>query len=175
MSGAGFDRAAIVRALEAVGRRLDAEGLVGDVYVLGGSALALAYDRARVTRDVDAVFEPKQVVYEAARRVAEEQGLPPGWLNDGVKGFLPGPDPYQGTAFEVPGLRVQTASAEMLLALKVLAHRVGEDDDDLRLLAERLDLATPAAVLDLAESILGPRRLTASARFFVEAVLQPEP
>lgn len=28
----------------------------------------------------------------------------------------------------MPGLRVQTASAETLLALKVLAHRVGEDD-----------------------------------------------
>lgn len=34
MSPAGFDRDAIVRALEAVGRRLDAEGLVGDVYVV---------------------------------------------------------------------------------------------------------------------------------------------
>lgn len=71
-------------------------------------------------------------------------------------------------------MRVQTASAEMLLALKVLAHRVGDDDDDVRVLARRLGLRTPTAVLDLVESILGPNRLTAAAAFSVAAALQPE-
>jgi hypothetical protein len=38
--------------------------------------MALAYSTRRATRDLDAVFEPKQVIYEIARRVADRHGLP---------------------------------------------------------------------------------------------------
>lgn len=55
--------------------------------------MALAYRTRRVTRDVAAVFEPKAAVYDAARRVAQPRGLDDDWLDDAVKGFLPGPDP----------------------------------------------------------------------------------
>jgi len=48
----------------------------------------MAYDARRATRDIDAVFEPKTVIYEAAAEVAERRGLPPGWLNDAVKALL---------------------------------------------------------------------------------------
>jgi hypothetical protein len=98
-------------------------------------------------------------------------GLPPDWLNDAVKGFLPGPDPYDGPAFDLPGLRVQAASPQMLLALKVLAARVGEDDEDVAQLAALLGLPSAGEVVDLVEDIVGAERLTARSRFFVEAVL----
>jgi hypothetical protein len=42
----------------------------------------LAYDVQRVTRDVDARFVPHGIVLEEARRVAEDLGLPPWWLNE---------------------------------------------------------------------------------------------
>jgi hypothetical protein len=45
-----------------------------------------------VTRDLDAVFIPSDVVRQAAAAVAEREGLAEDWLNDAVKGFLPGPD-----------------------------------------------------------------------------------
>lgn len=168
-----MDREDIVAALEAMGRRLVERGLQGDLYLVGGAALALAYDARRSTRDVDAVFEPKVALYEAAAEVAEEQGLAPDWLNDGVKGFLPGPDLFSGSVVELPGLRVQAASPQMLLALKVLAHRVGTDDADVRFLAGLLGLRTADRVLDLVEQVLGAGRLTPQAQFFVEAVMEP--
>jgi hypothetical protein len=56
-------------------------------------------------------------------------------LNDAVKGFLAGEDPEATPILDLAGLRCQAASARTLLALKVLAHRVGEDEDDLRLSA----------------------------------------
>ena len=34
-------------------------------------AIALAFDARRITRDIDAVFEPKSEVYSAAREVAD--------------------------------------------------------------------------------------------------------
>ncbi|SRR5216683_8371116 len=52
-----------LRLASAVARR----GVVADVFVVGGAAMALAYDAARVTRDVDAVFKPHGIVLEEAR------------------------------------------------------------------------------------------------------------
>jgi hypothetical protein len=163
----------IVDALTGVGRVLDGRGLTGEVYLVGGAAIALAYDTRRSTRDVDAVFEPKIAVYEAADQVARERGLPPGWLNDAVKGFLAGPDPEAASVLDVPGLRAMAASARMLLALKVLAHRVGEDEDDVRLLARELGLTHAEQVLAVAEETFGDR-LEPAARFFVEELLGTE-
>lgn len=162
-------RAEIVDLLQMLAERLAAKGLEGEMYVVGGAAIALAFDERRSTRDVDAVFEPKRAIYDAAAEIADELGLPEGWLNDAVKGFLTGPDEEATPVLELPGLRVATASPRILLAMKVLAHRVGEDDADVRLLAGQLGLKTAAAVLDVAAEVYGDR-LDAAARFFVEEV-----
>ena len=106
-------------------------------------------------------------IYAAAAEVSERLGLPPGWLNDAVKGFLAGDDPEAAPVLDVPGLRCLAASPRMLLALKVLAHRIGEDEDDVRLLARRLQIDTAAEVLALSEEVFGDR-LDPAARFFVE-------
>jgi hypothetical protein len=132
---------------------------------------ALAFDERRATRDIDAVFVPKSEVYDAARRVGAERGLPDGWLSDAVKGFLTGADAEATEVLDLPGLRCQVASPRVLLALKVLAHRVGEDDDDVRLLARHLGLPDAAAVLDAVTEVAGAQRLTAQAQFFVEQVI----
>ena len=162
-----MQREEIVAALSALGARLSDRGIEGELYVVGGAAIAIAFDARRATRDVDAVFEPKQEVYAAADEVGSALGLPPGWLNDGVKGFVAGPDRDASTVLEVPGLRVLVASPRILLAMKVLAHRIGEDDDDVRLLAGALGLSDAAGVLAVAEEVYGDR-LDAAARFFVE-------
>jgi len=162
-----MQREEIVAALTALGARLSERGIDGEVYVVGGAAIAMAFDARRATRDIDAVFEPKQAIYAAADEVGAELGLPLGWLNDGVKGFFAGPDDEASTVLEVPGLRVLVASPRILLAMKVLAHRIGEDDDDVRLLARELRLHDADSVLAVAEEVYGDR-LDAAARFFVE-------
>lgn len=164
-----MDRAEILAALTDLAGELEARGIVGEMYVVGGAAITLAYDARRSTRDIDAVFEPKLAVYEAAAIVAARRGLPVGWLNDAVKGFLEGPDPAAAPVLELPGLRCQAASPGVLLALKVLAHRAGEDEADVRLLAAELGLTTADEVLAVAEATFGDR-LDAAARFFVEQI-----
>jgi hypothetical protein len=162
-----MDRDEIINSLTALAAELDRNGISAEMYVVGGAAIALAFDERRATRDIDAVFEPKSRVYEAAAVVAEERGLPAGWLNDAVKGFLAGPDPAASPILDLPGLRCLTASPEILLALKVLAHRAGEDEADVRLLAAELDLDHAEQVLEVAERAFGGR-LDPAARFFVE-------
>lgn len=165
-----MDRDEIVEALTALAAELHGRGISGEMYVVGGAAIALAFDERRATRDIDAVFEPKAAVYEAAAAVADRRGLPAGWLNDAVKGFLAGEDPAAAPVLELPGLRCLAASPRVLLALKVLAHRVGEDEDDVRLLAGQLGLTSAAEVLAVAEETFGDR-LDPAARFFVEEIL----
>lgn len=169
-----MDREEILASLEALAAVLHERGVTGELYVVGGAAIALAYDERRSTRDVDGVFEPKMVVYEAAGEVARRRGLPVGWLNDAVKGFLAGEDREATPVLEVPGLRCLAASPRMLLSLKVLAHRVGEDEDDLLLLARELGLTQAEEVLALAEDTFGDQ-LDAAARFFVEQVMGTAP
>lgn len=164
-----MDRDEIINALGALAVELERRGVSAEMYVVGGAAIALAFDERRSTRDIDAVFEPKGVVYDAAAVVAEQRALPGGWLNDAVKGFLAGEDPAAAPVLDLPGLRCLAASPQMLLALKVLAHRVGEDEADVRLLAAELGLETAEEVLVIAERTYGDR-LDPAARFFVEQI-----
>jgi hypothetical protein len=53
-----LDRRAIEGAFHRLGDRLVRRGVIADVYVFGGAAMALAYDARRATRDIDAVFKP---------------------------------------------------------------------------------------------------------------------
>lgn len=164
-----MDRDDILDALTRLGERLDARGLRADLYVVGGAAMALAYDMRRTTKDVDAVFEPKAEVYREAIALAPDLGLPADWLNDGVKGFLLSQDAGACDAFEAHGIRVQVGSPEMLLVLKCLAHRM-EDEPDARVLADLAGLRTAEEVLDHVVRIAGESRVTAQTQFFVEQV-----
>lgn len=105
--------------LTELGARLDARGIEARLFLVGGAAMALAYSRDRVTRDLDAVFEPKREVYDEGARVANDFGLPENWLNDSVKGLLPDRSPpIEGTgSFAAAGIRVGGASSEYLFAM----------------------------------------------------------
>jgi predicted nucleotidyltransferase len=145
--GVLFDRAGLERAFTALGERLARRGVVADVFVVGGAAMALAYDATRVTRDVDARFVPHGIVLEEARRVADELGLPPWWLNEQATAYISGKDdPGKRRVFDHPGLRVMAASPEHVFAMKALAART-RDIDDLRLLAGMIGVETADAAL----------------------------
>jgi hypothetical protein len=110
-----MDRAEIVDLLTRLAGRLAERGVRGEMYVVGGAAIALAYDERRSTHDIDAVFEPRMVIYDEAAALATELDLPQGWLNDAVKGFLTGPDAEAVSILDLPGLAVATASPRILL------------------------------------------------------------
>ena len=85
-----LDRVQLERAFTALGERLVRRGVVADVFVVGGAAMALAYDATRVTRDVDSLFVPHGVVLEEARNVAQDLGLPAWWLNEQAGVYISG-------------------------------------------------------------------------------------
>ncbi len=164
-----LSREEIVRYLSALAERLARRGIQGEMYLVGGAAMALAYDARRATRDVDAVFAPKEEVYRAAREVAEEYGLPEGWLSDAVKGFLAGPDPEAAPVLDLPGLRVLAASPRYLLAMKCLAAR-REDEEDIRLLLGLAGVKSAREAIEVLLSYYPEARITPRARFLLEEI-----
>lgn len=163
-----LDREALLGLLEDLAGELSSVGVRGEMFVVGGGAMALAYNTRRSTRDIDAVFEPKAVVYEAARRVAVRRGVDPDWLNDAVKGFLPGPDPAATVFFERQGLAVSIASPRYLLAMKVMAARIERDEDDIVTLAGLTGLDSAEAILDLVETTYPGQAIPPRVQYFLE-------
>lgn len=142
-----LDHETIREALRRLGDRLAYRGVVADLHVFGGAAMALAYDLRRSTRDDDALIQPNGAVLAEAQAVATEMGLPAWWLNEQASAYAaPGGDPNAPLVFENPGLRVHAASPEHLLAMKVQAAR-RRDAADIELLVKHLGLTTVDSVL----------------------------
>jgi hypothetical protein len=166
-----LDRAGIEDAFRRLGDRLARRGIVADLYVFGGAAMALAYDSRRATRDIDAVFHPHGVVLDEAKAVARDLGLPPWWLNEQASTYVAqGGDPSARRVFDHPGLRVAAASAEHLLAMKVLAAR-HKDTEDILFLAQHLGLTTADEILSLCTGIFPDEKPPARARLLLEDTL----
>lgn len=166
LSAADIRRLFVQLADELSGRNVRAE-----LFLVGGAAIALCFDERRATRDLDAVFAPTAAVRRAAAAVGEREGLEPDWLNDAVKGFLPGKDSRAVRYFEAPGLSVDVASPEYLLAMKLFASRAEVDAEDITLLYRHLGYTTVEQGLDLVEQAYPGRPLPAKIRFLLEEVV----
>jgi hypothetical protein len=62
----GLGREDIRALLDDLSQELAAWGARAELFLVGGAALAVAYDATRATRDLDAVFIPSEVVRQAA-------------------------------------------------------------------------------------------------------------
>lgn len=141
--------------------------------------MAVHFRAREATADVDAVFEPVRETREWAERVAEENGWPADWLNDGAKGYVnqksAGPLLHQSD-----GIRVTSAAIPHLLALKLMAWRDDVDFNDAKhLLAELrrdagVDVSTPEKLWDLVEPYIVPSHVQ-KARYAVEELWELAP
>lgn len=161
-------RSELERAFTALGERLARRGVVADLFVVGGAAMALAYDADRVTRYVDATFVPHGVVLEEARAVAGDLGLPPWWLNEQASVYVSGKeDPGKRRVFDHPNLRIMVASPEHIFAMKALAAR-GRDIDDLRHLASLAGIRTVDGALRVCRDFFADDDISPRARAVLE-------
>lgn len=174
MSGP-FDRDTIIDLFDALSRELARRGSRADLFLVGGAAIAVAYDIRRATRDLDAVFEPTSTVREAAEAVAAERGIRADWLNDAVKGYLHGKDPDAVTFYESDHLRVDVASPQYLLAMKLLAARAGIDTADIVFLYGICGFTTVDEGLRLVESAYAGLEVPPRTRYMLEEIVASLP
>ena len=147
----------IITLLAELGARLDSRGLEVELYIVGGAAMMLGYDRSSVTRDIDALITPAGVIDEVVEEMANERGdLPPDWLNSRVVPLLPRlADSRSWEMLQVPGLSVEVASAEHLLAMKARAGRSLRDLQDVAVLCEILELRFVDQVWQICDRVWG--------------------
>lgn len=177
-----LERDQIVRAIARVAEYLRERGVDGELCVLGGTAMVLAFKARASTKDVDAVFAPAAIVREAAAIVEQEQGLPEGWLNDAAKGFLsPQHETITGDLPQFDGLRVTAPTAEYMLAMKCMASRIGiadmdpSDVADIRFLVRHLGLTTPAEALEIVTRYYPSSHVPARAGYLLEEIFAEVP
>lgn len=154
---------------------LASSGAHAQLFVVGGAAMALAYDETRSTRDVDAAFAPAPIVRQAAERVASRHDLEPDWLNDAAKGFMPGDDASPQTVYESSNLLVQVPSPQYLLAMKIHSGRTHDSSRDLDDAAKLFNLAGYTSVdevIDLLERTYPPHLLLPRHQYIAHEVAQ---
>ena len=130
MSGS-LDQALIRQLFDELSAALEARGVRGHVYLIGGGAMITGYGRNRTTKDIDVrIDEAKDEVLAAAAAIGARHGLDERWLDLGAAQFVPrGDDVRAKTIHNSPGLLVTGASAEHLLAMKVFAGRRPDLED----------------------------------------------
>jgi hypothetical protein len=98
--------------------------------------------------------------------IADREGLPSDWLNDGAKGFLYSRPPVTLWR-DYPGLEVYLPSLDYLLAMKIAAGR-DRDIEDVRALVQNLGLSEPKDVIDILRKYLPAPYLTVRIQYTVE-------
>jgi hypothetical protein len=147
--------------------------VIGEVGIVGGAAMVLAYHAREATRDVDAVFAPTASLREAASVVAHELGLPEDWLNDGVKGFMPAEQPKKNVLIKTPNLLVWTPEPAYLLAMKATSARLdSKDAEDLRFLIKHCKINSANEVFELISKYYPGGKILAKVQYFVEEIFE---
>ncbi len=172
-----MDAATIRTALEGLAQELQARDVKGELCLLGGTTMVLAFAARQTTKDVDAIFQPATIVREAAETVRERLELPNDWLNDAAKGFVSAR--HEVATYDLPQfdcLRVVAPVPEYLLAMKCMASRIGslgeaDDQADIRFLLDRLHVSSAEAALALVEQYYPPERIPIRAKYMLEEIL----
>ena len=168
-----------LRKIDVIARK---SGVIIDLSVYGGAAMALAFDLRRATRDVDVVIHgSRDFLKRASAEVAAEEGWPEDWLNDGVKGFTSSNEKMRlMETFDAPasgGLRIHTPTPEYLFAMKCMAMRPegiegSRDISDIETLADEADIPDVETALSLVEAFYPASRIPPKVRFGVEEIME---
>lgn len=161
----------LIAALECLNQRLTEKGVTGELCIYGGATMILAFNARESTRDVDAVFVPKNEIYEEAEKIAEEMNLPISWLNDRVNGYVSSERMPQWE-----NLRIMRPTTRYLLAMKCMAARVVDydtagDKKDIVHLCKDLGINATAEILGLVEDYYPTSRIPVKTRYFIEEIV----
>ncbi len=162
------------RLFDLLNAELRKAGVKGELFLVGGAVMCLAYNARASTRDIDGLFRPADRVREAALNVAAQTGVEPDWLNDAVKGFVS--ERGEFTAFlELDHLVVMVAQPEYLLAMKCLSMRIGaefHDEGDVRFLLRYLNVESYERALEIITRFYPEERFPQKTLYALEELLQ---
>lgn len=176
-SNFALSREQILKALQALSDELGRRDATGELCLMGGTVMVLAFSARVSTKDVDAIFQPTQIIRDAARIVGAAHALPEHWLNDAAKGYVSARHDITAAGLpQFPHLRLLMPTPEYLLAMKCMASRIGsvegemDDVGDIVFLIRHLKLNSPAAVMNIVAAYYPANRVPVKAQFLVEGL-----
>lgn len=164
-------REKIMNALTRLGEELNNESKRGEILLTGGAAMCLVHSARDMTKDIDALYEPKEEINRLVKKIADQEGLPEYWLNDAVKGFVTESAPVE-EFMDLVGLKITVVAPEYLLSMKLMSARFGEmDADDVFFLMNKLNLKTEDDVYDILtryypENLIMPKTMYMIQEYF---------
>ncbi len=164
------------QALLEVAELLEREGEGARLYLVGGAAIAFAYNADRLTRDMDGLVTVGHGSFmRAVQKVARSRGWPTTWINEQVSSYLPPAEDTQiRTVFDHPALQVVVPSPRHLLAMKAISFRAS-DISDLQLMMRLAGIESISDVEEIVSSVFPGVRLTPAQRSWVADALADTP
>ena len=142
--------------------------LRGEVGIIGGAAMCLAYKARAATKDIDAIFAPAAEIRKAVNEIAERRNIAADWLNDAAKGYL-APGFLKKNLYKWSHLSIWVPEPRYMLAMKTISARWDTSDrDDVLFLTKKLKLKSANQVFDIVENYYPKKRIPAKTKFFVE-------
>lgn len=151
---------------------LKQEDVKGEVGICGGAVMCLVFKARASTKDVDAIFEPSQVIRKAAEKVARKNHLEKGWLNDAAKSYFHA-DPPRENVLDFSHLKVWAPRADYMLAMKCIAARYDtHDQKDVVYLIEYLNLKRVEDVFKVIEKYYPRHQIPSKTQFLIEEIFE---
>ena len=170
MSREQLNQDKLMDLFEELNTRLASKNLRGEIVLSGGSVLVLVLKARPRTKDVDAIWEPKEVIHKLAVEIAEEHGINPDWLNDGVKGWISS-IPEKKVFHKYSNLTIYHADLRYLLAMKCLAARPDAlDREDVKTLVNALGITSVKDCLDILFKFYPQRLVEQKSIYFIEEI-----
>jgi len=135
--------------------------------------MVLAFGSRKSTRDIDALMMAPAAVRNAVAKIAESNGIPANWLNDGVKGFASKAGFEAVELLKFSHLRVIAPPPKYILAMKCIAARIGLDEndkEDAKFLIKQIGLKSSEEVRQIVAAYYEAVRIPAKTQYFIEEI-----
>lgn len=172
-SGFSMTDVEIFKYLEELNKLMKKDQIYGDINLVGGAVMCLVFKARKVTRDIDAIFEPKTQINDYIKIIANDNNLPDNWLNDGVKGFLSTTAAFKDFK-TFSNLNVKVATPEYMLAMKCLAARVDSENEvnDIKFLINKLNLKSFDEVMQVIGKFYPADKFMIKTEYLIKEILE---
>ena len=134
--------------------------------------MCLVYNARAATKDVEAIFEPSEVIRKISAEIAEEESLPVDQLNDGAKTYIQ-PQFQKHEVLNLSNLLVWAPEAKYMLAMKCISARWDSNDkEDVIFLIKYLEIKTLEEVFKIIDSYYPRSTVPSKTKFFIEEVIE---
>ena len=157
-----------------INSRLKDINRTGELYIIGGAAISLAFGGRDATEDIDAIYKPRSEIRKIVEIMSEKHSLRSDWLNNDAEHFVTENMTFT-LLFDYSNLKIFHIDAECLLAMKLASARPESypDMDDCLLLMEKLGISEEKELLRLVELYTDEENRDPTYRYFaIEAHIQ---